>query len=40
LPGQVFAERFQFLDVVDDRTVRLLYGDEVFRVSVGERVMK
>jgi hypothetical protein len=40
VPGQVFAERFQFLDVVDDRTVRLLYGDEVFRVSVGERVMK
>jgi hypothetical protein len=40
VPGQVFAERFQFLDVVDARTVRLLYGDEVFRVSVGERVMK
>jgi hypothetical protein len=40
VPGQVFAERFQFLDVVDARTVRLLYGDEVFRVTVGERVMK
>jgi hypothetical protein len=38
--GQVFAERFLFLDVVDERTVRLLYGDEVFHISIGERVMK
>jgi hypothetical protein len=38
--GQAFAERFLFLDVVDEGTIRLLYGDEVFRISIGERVMK
>jgi hypothetical protein len=39
-PGDRFAERFLFLDVVDAGTVRLLFGDQAFRISVGERVMK
>jgi hypothetical protein len=39
-PGDRFAERFLFLDVVDAATVRLLFGDEAFRLTVGERVMK
>jgi hypothetical protein len=39
-PGDRFAERFLFLDVVDAGTIRLLFGDEAFRLSVGERVMK
>jgi hypothetical protein len=38
--GEVFADRFLFLDVVDERTARMLYGDQVFRISIGERVMK